>query len=97
MIFFYEEKHLCMDDLKYLIWFEEGEDIRRNLVTGKVEDPHHEELRLEELMQPAPEKKEYTGRSIEKEVTYVLKTKDLDLFSKEDVDKYGFQIISIEI
>ena len=68
MLFFYDEKHLTMDDLKYLMWFEEGEDIRRNLVTGKVEDPHHEDLRLEELMQPIPEKKVYA----EEEITEIL-------------------------
>jgi hypothetical protein len=68
MLFFYDEKHLTMDDLSYMTWFEEGEDIRRNLVTGKIEDPYHEELRLEELMKPAPEKKVYT----EEEVAEIL-------------------------
>jgi len=38
----------------------------------------------------------YTGREIEKEVTYVLKTKDVDLFSKEDVEKFGYQLISFK-
>ncbi len=43
-----------------------------------------------------PETKQYTGREIEKTVTYVLKTKDVTLFPKEDVEKYGYQIISIK-
>ncbi len=43
-----------------------------------------------------PEKKEYTGRTIEKKVTYILKTKDLNLFKEKDVEKYGYQILSIE-
>lgn len=43
-----------------------------------------------------PETKQYTGREIEKTVTYVRKTKDLSLFPKEDVEKYGYQIISIK-
>lgn len=43
-----------------------------------------------------PENKEYTGREVEKEITYVLKTKDVNLFPKEDVEKYGYQIISIK-
>ena len=38
----------------------------------------------------------YTGREMEKEVTYVLKTEDVHFWSKEDVEKYGFQIISIK-
>ncbi len=40
--------------------------------------------------------KDYTGREVEKKVTYVLKTKDVTLFPQEDVEKYGFQIISIQ-
>ena len=43
-----------------------------------------------------PETKEYTGRVIEKEVTFVLKTKDLKFWSKEDMDKYGFQVFSFK-
>ena len=41
-----------------------------------------------------PETKEYTGRQIEKTVTYVGKTKDIKFFTKEEIEKYGFQIIS---
>jgi len=41
-----------------------------------------------------PNKKIYTGRTLEKEVTYMIKTKDQEFWSKEEVDKYGFQIIS---
>ena len=43
-----------------------------------------------------PETKEYTGRIIEKEVGYIGKTKNLDFWEKEDVEKYGFQIISLK-
>ena len=42
-----------------------------------------------------PETKTYTGREIEKNVGYILKTKDLELFSKEDVEKFGYQVISL--
>lgn len=42
-----------------------------------------------------PETKQYMGREIEKKVTYVLKTKDVDLWPKEDVERYGYQIIAI--
>jgi XTP/dITP diphosphohydrolase len=48
------------------------------------------------LREWSPETKDYTGRETEKTVTYVLKTKDLQLFSKEEVEKYGYQIISIK-
>ncbi len=42
-----------------------------------------------------PNTKQYTGREVEKEVGYVLKTKDVTLWSQEEIDTYGFQIISI--
>lgn len=43
-----------------------------------------------------PERKEYTGRQIKKDVNYVLKTKDLKFWPKEDVKKHGFQIIEFK-
>jgi len=43
-----------------------------------------------------PNKKEYTGRSLEKEVKYILKTKDIKFWSKEEQEKYGYQIISFD-
>jgi hypothetical protein len=41
-----------------------------------------------------PKTEKYTGRTIEKKVTMVIKTKELDFWSKEEVDEYGYQIIS---
>ncbi len=43
-----------------------------------------------------PKTKEYTGRIIEKEVAYVLKTKEIKFWPKEDIEKYGFQIITFK-
>jgi len=43
-----------------------------------------------------PKKKDYTGRQVEKKVTYVLKTKDIGFFPKKDVEKYGFQLIAFK-
>jgi len=44
-----------------------------------------------------PETKEYTGRQIEKKVAYVTRFKLDDLFwSKEEIEKHGIQIISLE-
>ena len=42
-----------------------------------------------------PDKKEYTGRRLEKKITYVLKTRDQPFFKKEDVERYGFVIMGI--
>ncbi len=41
-------------------------------------------------------KQKYTGRKIEKVVVDVLKTKNLNFYKKEEVEKYGFQIITIK-
>jgi hypothetical protein len=44
-----------------------------------------------------PKKEKYTGRELKKRVTFVLKSKDLEKFwSKEEVKKYGFQIIAFK-
>ena len=43
-----------------------------------------------------PERKEYTGRKIEKKVKYLAKTKDFPFWKEEDIEKYGFQIIGLE-
>jgi ribosomal protein S17 len=42
-----------------------------------------------------PDKKEYTGRQIEKTVTSVIKTNDLTFWPVEEIEKYGLQIISL--
>ena len=43
-----------------------------------------------------PKTTKYTGRVIEKKVVYVLKTKEAKLWSKEEISKYGFQIIGFK-
>ncbi|KKQ79562.1 MAG: hypothetical protein UT02_C0031G0009 [Parcubacteria group bacterium GW2011_GWC2_38_7] len=43
-----------------------------------------------------PTKKDYTGASIEKEVSCLIKTKEQKFFTDEDVNKYGFQIIGFK-
>ncbi len=48
------------------------------------------------LKEWSKEKNSYTGRVLEKEVTFVLKTKSIDFWPKEDVEKYGYQIISFK-
>jgi len=43
-----------------------------------------------------PKTQKYTGRVLKKKVMYVLKTKGLKFFSKKDIEKYGFQVISLK-
>ena len=42
-----------------------------------------------------PATQTYTGRSIEKRVTNVFNTKDVKLWSKEEVDAHGLLILSL--
>jgi ASC-1-like (ASCH) protein len=39
------------------------------------------------------EQQKYTGRTIEVIATYVLKTRNLEFWAQENIDKYGYQII----
>lgn len=43
-----------------------------------------------------PKTERYTGKSLKKKVTYVLKTKSLKFFDKKEIEKYGFQVFSLE-
>lgn len=43
-----------------------------------------------------PKTKKFTGRFVEKKVTYVGKTKNINFWPKEEVEKYGYQIISFK-
>lgn len=43
-----------------------------------------------------PRTREYTERVMEKKVTFVLKSKDVNFWPKEDIEKYGFQVISFK-
>lgn len=39
---------------------------------------------------------DYTGRAIEKRVTYVAKTKNFTFFTPEEIEKFGYQIIGFK-
>lgn len=43
-----------------------------------------------------PKSENYTGRVIEKKVTYVVLTKNINFWPKKDVEKYGYQIIAFK-
>lgn len=44
-----------------------------------------------------PKTKKYTGRTLKKKITYVIKTKTIKFWPKKDIEKYGFQIISFKL
>ncbi|NIM47531.1 MAG: DUF3850 domain-containing protein [Candidatus Aenigmarchaeota archaeon] len=43
-----------------------------------------------------PKAQKYSGRQIEKKVSYVIKTKETNFYSKKDIEKYGWQVIQID-
>lgn len=48
------------------------------------------------ILEEIDDKRNYTGRKIEKIVKYVAKTKNFKFFKQEDIDKYGFQVIGFD-
>ncbi|MFA5003870.1 MAG: DUF3850 domain-containing protein [Candidatus Saccharimonadales bacterium] len=42
-----------------------------------------------------PDTKAYTGRKMQRSVGYVGKTKNWEVWPKEDIEKYGYQVISL--
>ena len=88
-----------MKTIKKKVWPEYFEKILSGEKTfevrlGDFDIQEGDTLMLEEWN---PKTKEYTGRSIQKTVTYIAKTKDLPFWSKEETDKHGYQIIELEI
>ncbi|MEK6800608.1 MAG: DUF3850 domain-containing protein [Nanoarchaeota archaeon] len=43
-----------------------------------------------------PKIKNCTGRVIEKEGTYVLKTKDIKFWTEDEINKHGLQVLSLK-
>lgn len=44
-----------------------------------------------------PEKKDYTGRTLEKQITYVVKTKDLPFWSKEEAENTDIKLLALSL
>ena len=42
-----------------------------------------------------PSTEQYTGREMTRQVGYVGKTKDWEVWPKEEIEEYGYQIISL--
>ena len=43
-----------------------------------------------------PKTKEYTGRKLEKQISFVVRTKEINFFKEEDVEQFGYQVIGLE-
>jgi hypothetical protein len=48
------------------------------------------------LQEYDPKTKQYTGRELEKEITSVIKQKDLEVWPKEEAEKHGYYILSFK-
>lgn len=48
-----------------------------------------------ELIDVDDETKQPTGRSVQRTVGSVVRTKDVDSWTQEDIEKYGYQVISL--
>jgi hypothetical protein len=48
-----------------------------------------------ELVEITDDTREPTGRSTRKKVGTVIKTKDIDFWPPEDIEKHGYQVISL--
>jgi ASC-1-like (ASCH) protein len=49
------------------------------------------------LKEYTPETKQYTGRELKKEITYVAKMNKLDKFwTQEEINKFGIQVIGFK-
>ena len=48
------------------------------------------------ILKEINQNREFTGRELRKKITFVLRTKECDFWKKEDIDKYGFAVLSLE-
>jgi len=48
------------------------------------------------ILKEINQNREFTGRELRKKITFVLRTKECDFWKKEDIDKYGFAVLSLK-
>lgn len=62
----------------------------------RLADEEYNEGDILVLKEWDPKTKKYTGRELEKEITFTIKTKDFKFWDKEEVDKYGYVVVSLK-
>jgi len=88
-------------DVKKKAWkemFEEVKSGKKNFDV-RLDEPELKDLKEGDyiVLEEWDEKKgSYTGRSIRKKISYVLRTKNLKFWKKEDIDKNGFFIMGLK-
>ena len=85
-------------EIKKKIWPQFFEAIKsgKKKFDLRLADQEYNEGDILILEEYNPETKQYTGRKIKKQIKYVLKTKDLKFWNKEEIDRYGFIVLSLE-
>lgn len=80
------------------IWPEYFEKVKKGIKTFEVRlaDWECNEGDILVLREWNPEIKKYTGRQIEKKVVCVVRTKDCNFWTEDEVQEYGYQIIGIK-
>lgn len=62
----------------------------------RIEDDCHFEEGDVLILKEIDENREFTGREIRKKIGFIFRTKDgADYWDKEDIDKYGFTVLSL--
>lgn len=61
----------------------------------RVADFEVEEGDILVLREFDPKTNQYTGRSVEKTISFVLRTNKLNFYDQDDVKKYGFVVMSL--
>lgn len=77
----------------------------RNMFEGVLSGKKKFDLRLADIdakegdilvLKEIDEKRNFTGREIRKKIGFLLRTKDLRYWTKEDVEKYGYVVLGLE-
>jgi hypothetical protein len=86
-----------MAEIKKKMWPEAYEKVLSGDKTYDIRlaDWHIEQGDVIIFQEWDPSTKEYSGRELRKNVGYVGKTKDWQVWPKQDIEKHGYQIISL--
>ena len=76
-------------------------ELFEKVLSGKKKfDLRLDDMEIEEgdilVLKEIDSERNFTGREIEKQITFVVRTKDLDYWSEEEKNKKGFVVMSLE-
>jgi len=76
-------------------------ELFEKVLSGKKKfDLRLDDMEIEEgdilVLKEIDSERNFTGREIERQITFVVRTKDLDYWSEEEKNKKGFVVMSLE-